>query len=184
LERLHTYWTGRVKTMDRLHAATREDLDRAGRRVEELEGILQEKIAALHRVARDLGVAESRVAELQQERYELARQPDRCTSREHHRLEVQPIHLDLRVAETEGHTKDQRNGPTNGHRDPPAPEGNGQTDAGAPVANNLGISTFEQIAEWTPEDVHRIAERIKGSHGRIARDHWVGQAQRLARQKT
>ena len=51
LDALHTYWTGRVKTLDRLNAATRQDLDLAGRRIEELDDTLSEKLAALEREA-------------------------------------------------------------------------------------------------------------------------------------
>jgi F-type H+-transporting ATPase subunit gamma len=42
-----------------------------------------------------------------------------------------------------------------------------------------GITTFKQIAEWTPEDVARITEEMKFFAGRIEREDWIGQAKRL-----
>ena len=42
--------------------------------------------------------------------------------------------------------------------------------------NEIGVYTFEQIAQWTPEDV----ERLDGFQARIRRDGWVAQAQKLS----
>jgi predicted flap endonuclease-1-like 5' DNA nuclease len=35
------------------------------------------------------------------------------------------------------------------------------------------------VADWTPEDVRTIAERIRVSPERIEREDWVGQARRV-----
>ena len=44
----------------------------------------------------------------------------------------------------------------------------------------LGITSVEQIARWSPQDIERIAPQIKARLDRIVRDDWVGQAQALA----
>lgn len=284
LEGMHVYWTGRLKAMERVNATTRQDLERAGRRVEELDDVLAERHAALERVAKSLREAESHAAELKRERQEeiqqhqessarMARILTRAESRvaklllvrdeliqrleepesavrdsgaetpeslalqsdevevapfdvealEHlgdqlagqgepateaadqameespdaheGHLEVQPIQA--MVTELAGLHGDQPNRQVDGLPD----TSNGYEDVGASAVkddltqirgigrilegrlNSVGIYTFEQIAEWTPEDVGRIAERIKGLQGRIARDSWVGQARMLARSK-
>lgn len=46
--------------------------------------------------------------------------------------------------------------------------------------NGLGIRKFAQIAAWTPSNGRWIDERL-GEPGRVAREDWVAQAQRLAR---
>lgn len=47
------------------------------------------------------------------------------------------------------------------------------------LLHEQGITTFAQIAAWTPEDVERI-EKVLAFDGRIAREHWVEQARLLA----
>ena len=42
----------------------------------------------------------------------------------------------------------------------------------------MGITTFAQIAAWTPEDVERIEADIK-QKGRVAREDWIEQAKEL-----
>jgi predicted flap endonuclease-1-like 5' DNA nuclease len=46
--------------------------------------------------------------------------------------------------------------------------------------NGLGITSFAQIAEWTPQDEARFGE-ILAFEGRIEREAWVRQAKILAR---
>ena len=43
---------------------------------------------------------------------------------------------------------------------------------------DLGISTYAQIAAWSPEDVERIEGEIK-QKGRVAREEWIEQAKEL-----
>ena len=43
-----------------------------------------------------------------------------------------------------------------------------------------GVTSIEQIAAWTPEDVRRIAERIETDSERIEREDWVGQARAVS----
>lgn len=45
--------------------------------------------------------------------------------------------------------------------------------------NRLGIFTFQQIAELTPENVKWVEEHLSFS-GRITREEWVSQAKKLA----
>lgn len=49
--------------------------------------------------------------------------------------------------------------------------------------NALGIYTFDQIANFTPEDEEEVAEATEYFPGRIERDEWVKQAKDLKRQK-
>jgi predicted flap endonuclease-1-like 5' DNA nuclease len=46
--------------------------------------------------------------------------------------------------------------------------------------NGLGITSFAQIAEWTPADEERFGELL-AFEGRIEREQWVRQAKILAR---
>ncbi len=43
---------------------------------------------------------------------------------------------------------------------------------------DMGITTFAQIAAWTPDDVTRIEADIK-QKGRVAREEWIEQAKEL-----
>jgi large subunit ribosomal protein L21 len=43
---------------------------------------------------------------------------------------------------------------------------------------DMGITTFAQIASWTPADVERIEADIK-QKGRVAREDWIEQAKEL-----
>ncbi len=45
--------------------------------------------------------------------------------------------------------------------------------------NSIGVSTFQQIAEWSKEDIKRVSE-LMDFKGRIEREHWIEQAQLLA----
>ncbi len=47
--------------------------------------------------------------------------------------------------------------------------------------NDLGITTFKQIAAFTPEDIARIDE-VLDFKGRIEREDWIGQARALSSQ--
>jgi predicted flap endonuclease-1-like 5' DNA nuclease len=49
--------------------------------------------------------------------------------------------------------------------------------------NMLEIYTFNQISKLSPEDVETITEILEISPGRIDKDHWVSQAQELAKNK-
>ena len=43
---------------------------------------------------------------------------------------------------------------------------------------DMGITTFAQVAAWTPADVERIETEIK-QKGRVAREEWIEQAKEL-----
>ena len=47
--------------------------------------------------------------------------------------------------------------------------------------NELGIYSFKQISEFTPELVEQVTDAIKFFPGRIGRDNWIGQAAALVR---
>jgi len=71
----------------------------------------------------------------------------------------------------------------------PAPQGNTTTievdrlDEGiagiGPIIerklHDMGITTFEQIAQWSTEDIERVGEQLNFK-GRIEREDWIGQA--------
>ncbi len=49
--------------------------------------------------------------------------------------------------------------------------------------NELGIYSFQQISELTPDMVDKITKTIKFFPDRIGRDNWIGQAAALARHR-
>lgn len=46
--------------------------------------------------------------------------------------------------------------------------------------NEMGIWHFDQIAQWTPDNVAWFESRLDGFKGRVTRDKWIEQAQKLA----
>ena len=49
--------------------------------------------------------------------------------------------------------------------------------------NGLGIYTFRQISEFTPQIIEHVTSSIKFFPDRIGRDNWIGQAAALARHR-
>ena len=45
--------------------------------------------------------------------------------------------------------------------------------------NELGILSFQQIADMSEYDIDRVAQRLKGFRSRIYREDWIGQAREL-----
>ncbi len=45
--------------------------------------------------------------------------------------------------------------------------------------NELGIFSFEQIADMSEYDIDRVANRLRGFRSRIYREDWIGQAREL-----
>ena len=45
--------------------------------------------------------------------------------------------------------------------------------------HELGIFSFQQIAELTEYDIDRVANRLRGFRSRIYREDWIGQAREL-----
>ncbi len=45
--------------------------------------------------------------------------------------------------------------------------------------NSMGITRYEQVAEWTVADIERVS-RVLDFKGRIERENWVEQARILA----
>ncbi|MDX1404762.1 MAG: hypothetical protein R3192_09500 [Woeseiaceae bacterium] len=50
--------------------------------------------------------------------------------------------------------------------------------------NELGIYSYNQIAELSEYEIDRVAQRLKGFRSRIYRQDWIGQARDLQYQKT
>jgi len=50
----------------------------------------------------------------------------------------------------------------------------------ATLLGEFGITTYAQIAAWTPEEIERIDAKLGRFSGRITRDQWVAQARLLA----
>lgn len=50
----------------------------------------------------------------------------------------------------------------------------------AALLGELGVTTFAQIAAWSPEEIERIDAKLGRFSGRIVRDQWVEQAKLLA----
>lgn len=50
----------------------------------------------------------------------------------------------------------------------------------AALLGEFGVTSYAQIAAWTPEEVERIDAKLGRFSGRITRDQWVAQAQLLA----
>jgi predicted flap endonuclease-1-like 5' DNA nuclease len=48
----------------------------------------------------------------------------------------------------------------------------------------IGITTFQQIADWTPVELERIAREIRTTPRRILRDRWVDHARELVLAQT
>lgn len=48
--------------------------------------------------------------------------------------------------------------------------------------NELGVHGFDQIANWSQDDLSRIDEQL-GIRGRVERDNWIEQARELAAQR-
>ena len=53
-----------------------------------------------------------------------------------------------------------------------------------PQLQEMGITTFGQIGRWDDETVFAVAKALDISPGKIFRDDWVGQAQRLSGERT
>ena len=44
------------------------------------------------------------------------------------------------------------------------------------LLNQLGVTTFRQLADFTPDDVQRVSQAMSVFPGRIERDDWIGGA--------
>ncbi|MEM0978546.1 MAG: hypothetical protein AAGJ34_13510 [Pseudomonadota bacterium] len=49
------------------------------------------------------------------------------------------------------------------------------------LCHSLGYFHFGQIAKWTASEVAWVDENLEGFHGRVTRDDWVKQAQKLTK---
>ena len=52
----------------------------------------------------------------------------------------------------------------------------------AELLNEIGVFYFWQIAEWGPDEIRWVDDKLEHFKGRIQRDDWVGQAKLLAAQ--
>ncbi len=49
------------------------------------------------------------------------------------------------------------------------------------LLNNLGITRFDQIAEWKEAEIQEVDQYLESFSGRITRDSWIDQAKYLAK---
>lgn len=49
------------------------------------------------------------------------------------------------------------------------------------LLNNLGVTRFDQIAEWKEAEIEEVDRYLESFSGRITRDSWIGQAKFLAK---
>ena len=50
--------------------------------------------------------------------------------------------------------------------------------------NDLGVTTFQQLADFTQVDIDNVSEAIGAFPGRIERDDWVGNARQILRKRS
>jgi len=50
--------------------------------------------------------------------------------------------------------------------------------------NELGVTTFKQLADFEQDDIDKVSAAIGAFSGRIERDDWVGKAQKFVREKS
>jgi NADH-quinone oxidoreductase subunit E len=48
------------------------------------------------------------------------------------------------------------------------------------LCNSMGFWHFDQIANWTPQEVAWVDANLEGFKGRVSRDNWIDQAKTLA----
>jgi predicted flap endonuclease-1-like 5' DNA nuclease len=48
------------------------------------------------------------------------------------------------------------------------------------LLHEIGVFYYWQVAEWSPQDVDWVDDKLMHFKGRIQRDKWVDQAQSLA----
>jgi predicted flap endonuclease-1-like 5' DNA nuclease len=51
------------------------------------------------------------------------------------------------------------------------------------LCNELGFYHYDQIANWTPEEVAWVDDNLEGFKGRVTRDNWIEQARTLMAEK-
>jgi NADH-quinone oxidoreductase subunit E len=49
------------------------------------------------------------------------------------------------------------------------------------LCHSLGFFHFDQVANWTDEEVAWVDANLEGFKGRVTRDQWVAQAKELAK---
>ncbi|MEP3226709.1 MAG: hypothetical protein ABJO01_12090 [Parasphingorhabdus sp.] len=49
------------------------------------------------------------------------------------------------------------------------------------LLNNLGVTRFDQIAEWKEAEIEEVDQYLESFSGRITRDSWIDQAKYLAK---
>jgi predicted flap endonuclease-1-like 5' DNA nuclease len=52
----------------------------------------------------------------------------------------------------------------------------------ARLLESMGITSFRQVARFSPDDVSTVNEALEVFHGRIQRDDWIGSARQLHRE--
>ena len=49
------------------------------------------------------------------------------------------------------------------------------------LLKSLGVTSFDQVANWTPSDIRDVDSNLGAFAERITRDNWVDQAKLLAK---
>ena len=52
-----------------------------------------------------------------------------------------------------------------------------------PIMHSIGVYTFRQIANWTPEDIEQVRDSLQQFKTRIEREDWIGQSKELHKEK-
>jgi len=132
----------------------------------------------------DLAEAQRRIADLeaarigQQTRIEPVHDPDELTGGR----DASNDSIEVAVAADEDENENEFNKTTNGSCDE-LQRIKGIGPAIQKTLNEIGIFSFQQIADMTEYDIDRVAKRLKGFHSRIYREDWIGQARDLSAQR-
>ena len=171
-------------------------IDRFRIRNEEAEQ-LESELEQAHERIRELESALDGADE-EQTRIEPVTDPDELTegldasndSAEHYVEELLAGNDDLsEEAESEPEPEAEEDDDDDDYDEEPVPEGNSPRDdlqqikgvgpAIEKTLNEMGIFSFQQLAEMSEYDIDRVARRLKGFRTRIYREDWIGQAREL-----
>jgi predicted flap endonuclease-1-like 5' DNA nuclease len=118
---------------------------------------LRETHAYAQRLRLMIRLREDRIAELEQQLREQRERADRF-ARELSQLTTQPLPDDLKLVSGIGPGFER-------------------------ALHAVGVTTFEQIAQWSSDDIVRIAAEIRTVPQRILRGRWVERAQEIVAEK-
>lgn len=176
-----------------------EALQMAQQRVAEYEPLVAEcteREARIEELSSLVASADTRIAQIETE-YQSEMEQVEATHRreleakdkriERLQAELQQIKEAVGAGTSGGNGRNGRNGRRSGNRIAASPDNlqqiRGIGQGIEKVLNRMGIHTFEQIADWSPEEMERVSEELGPLQNRINRDRWVAQARKLAKTK-